>query len=329
MNVTSGRKAKSALAALVCLASVLFCPVVYSVQPPAIPRVGVLDTNFSATMEEGIRDGIRQAGYSEEKTIIFEWRRSLGPEDELRSLALDLANAKVDLIVAIGSPATRAALKVTTVPVVFISGDPVRAGFAVSLAKPSGNATGVSVLSPELTAKCLELLHQLAPRARRVGNLRNLLNPLASRELEEARTAARVLGLQLEVFNAPTVRELGTALDAIRRNPPDALLVSAESFFLAHSAMIAQTVRKAKIPAIFPYREYVVDGAPVSYGPDLKQIGRLLAVYVDKILRGAKPADLPIEQMSRYDLVIDLRAAREMGIYVSQDLLLRADEVIR
>ena len=316
-----------ARAALVGFAS-LWLPA-HADQLPGVRHVGLLDPFSSSTLEEGIRDGIHQAGYTEGKTIVIEWRRSTGPEEELRALASDLADAKVELIVAIGSPATRAALQVTTVPVVFISGDPVGAGFAANLAKPGGNATGVSVLSPELEPKRLELLHQLAPRARRVGNLRNLLNPLASRELEAVRTAARVFGLQLKVFNAPTVRGLDTALDAIRHNPPDALIVSPEAFFQAHSAKIAQTVRKARIPAIFPYREYVADGALMSYGPNLKQIGHLVAVYVDKILRGAKPADLPIEQMSKYDLIVNLRVAREMGIHVPQDLLLRADEVIR
>jgi len=181
----------------------------------------------------------------------------------------------------------------------------------------------------ELEPKRLELLHQLAPHARRIGYLFNLSNPLASAVTAEVKTAAQTLGLQLKVFNAPTARELDTALDTLLRNPPDALLVSPEAFFLAYKAKIAQVVRKAKIPAIFPYREYGVDGALMSYGPNLQQIGRLLAVYVDKVLRGAKPADLPIEQMSKYDLVIDLRVAREMGVQVPQDLLMRADEVIR
>jgi putative ABC transport system substrate-binding protein len=197
----------------------------------------------------------------------------------------------------------------TDVPVVFISGDPVGAGFAASLAKPGGRATGVSVLSPELDAKRLELLHQLAPRARRVSNLRSLVNPLAGRELEtvdctstwsSARSAQR-----------PLRKRLGCGTEYDPAQTPDALLVSAEAFFIAHSAKIAQTVRKAKVPAIFPYREY------------------LLGLYVDKILRGANPADLPIEQMSKYELVIDLRAAREMSIHVAQDLLFRADELIK
>jgi putative ABC transport system substrate-binding protein len=298
-------------------------------QPSSIPRIGILNPIPSSTLEEGLHEGIQRAGYVEGRTILLEWRRSTGTEEELRSLAIDLTAAKVDLIVAIGSPAARAALQVTTVPVVFLSGDPVRAGFAASLAKPGGNGTGVSVLTPELEPKRMELLHLLVPQARRIGELHNPSNPLASLVATDLQTAARTLGLQLEVFNAPTVRGLDAALDALRRNPPDALIVSTEAFFLTYKAKIAQAVRKAKIPAIFPYREYGADGALMSYGPNLQQIGRLLAVYVDKVLRGAKPADLPIEQMSKYELVIDLRIAREMGVQVPQQLLLRADEVIR
>jgi ABC-type uncharacterized transport system substrate-binding protein len=325
VNATPGIGAKLALAGLVTS----LCAIVHADQPLATPRIGVLNPFPSSTLEEGIRDGIHQAGYTEGKTIILEWRRSTGPEEELRSLAIDLVRSKVDLIVAIGSPATRAALQVTTVPVVLLSGDPVGAGFAASLARPGGNGTGVSVLTPELVPKRLELLHLLVPQARRIGYLVNLSNPLASGIMADLQTAARKLGLQIETFDAPTVRTLDTALDAIRRNPPDALIVSSEAYFLTYKAKIAQAVRKAKIPAIFTYREYVADGALVSYGPSLKQIGGLLAVYVDKILRGAKPADLPIEQMSKYELVIDVRVAREMSMQVPQELLLRADEIIR
>ena len=157
----------------------------------------------SSTLEEGLRDGLHQAGHIEGTTIVIEWRRSTGPEEELRLLAVNLADAKVDVIVAVGSPATRAALQVTTLPVVLISGDPVRAGFAASLARPGGNGTGVSVLSPELEPKRLELLHQLVPRARRIGYLANLSNPLASVVVAEVQTAARTLGLQLGLVQCP------------------------------------------------------------------------------------------------------------------------------
>jgi ABC-type uncharacterized transport system substrate-binding protein len=312
----------------VAIVTVLLSPLTAAAQS-SVRRIGVLNPLPSSSLDEGLRDGLQKAGYIEGRTILIDWRQTTAPEEELRSLASDMARARVDLIVAIGSPAARAALQVTTVPVVLVSGDPVGAGFAASLARPGGNGTGVSVLTPELEPKRLELLHLLVPQARRIGYLVNLSNPLASVMMADLQTAARKLGLQIETFDAPTVRTLDTALDAIRRNPPDALIVSSEAYFLTYKAKIAQAVRKAKIPAIFTYREYVADGALVSYGPSLKQIGGLLAVYVDKILRGAKPADLPIEQMSKYELVIDLRVAREMSMQVPQELLLRADETIR
>jgi putative ABC transport system substrate-binding protein len=220
-------------------------------------------------------------------------------------------------------------LQTSTLPVVFIAGDPVTSGFAVSLAKPGGNATGVSVLTRDLEPKRLDLLHEVAPRARRVGYLRNNANPLAEQLLEDVRAAARVVKLQIDPLNASTVDELKHTLSIIGRRTPDALIVSPESFFLAHKAEIAQAVRKAKLPTVFPYSDYHADGAFMSYGPNLKTTSRLLATYVDRILRGAKPAELPVEQMSKYDLIIDLRIAHELGIHVPNQMLLRADEVIR
>jgi putative ABC transport system substrate-binding protein len=212
---------------------------------------------------------------------------------------------------------------------VFLVGDPVSAGFASNLAKPGGNATGVSVVSPELTAKRLELLHQLAPKARRIAYLTSLSNPLAKPALSTLQAAARTLGIQIEILDAPDPRELEVALRVLQQRPPEALLVAPLVFYLAHGATIAQVARKSRIPAIYGYREFVADGGLASYGPDLKRIGGVMAGYVVKILRGAKPSELPIEQMSKYELVIDLRVAREQGIEVPQEFLLRADEVIR
>ena len=316
-----------ALAVLVGFVSLW--PTVRADQPPAMSRIGVLNPFGIATLEQSLQDELRQRGYMEGKNIVIDWRRSTGTEEELRQLAIELARSKADLIVALGSPATRAALQGTILPVVFLVGDPVATGFAASLAKPGGSGTGVSVLTPELNPKRLEFLHLIAPRARRIGLLTNSSNPLSSRSKEDVRTAARTLGIQIEVLDARNQRELETALNTIRHSPPDGLLVSAEAFFMASKAKISQTVHKARIPAIFPYREYHANGALISYGPDLNQVGHLMGVYVDKILKGAKPADLPIEQISKYQLIIDLRVAREIGITVPLELLLRADEVIR
>ena len=292
-------------------------------------RIGVLDPLGSAAFAEGLRQGLTKAGYREGVNLHVEWRRPSETEAELQALVSDLARAEVKLLVTIGSPATRAALQATALPIVFAVGDPVIAGFASNLAKPGGNGTGVSVVSPDLEAKRLELLHQLVPKARRIGYLTSLSNPVMKVQIPVIRAAARALGVQITIVDAPDSRELEVALRALQQSPPEALLVSPVTFYLPHRAAIAQAVRKSRIPAIYCCREFVADGGLASYGPDVKRMGNVMAGYIDKILRGAKPADLPIEQMSQYELVIDLRVAREQGVKVPQELLLRADEVIR
>jgi putative ABC transport system substrate-binding protein len=319
---------KATLHAIISLFLALLSALAWADQT-SIARIGVImPTVSSSPLEEGLREGLRDLGYIDGKNVVIEWRRSAGTSEELRSLAANLAG-KVDIIVAIGSPAARAALQATTLPVVFTSGDPVQAGFASSLAKPGGNGTGVSVVSTQLNQKGLELLHELAAHGRRIVYLMNPSNPLAAHDREAVELAARALGIQLAIVNARDVAELNAALRAIHQTSAHGLLVSGDLFLLAQRAKIAQTVRMAGLPALFMYKEYHDAGVLMSYGPNFKQAMRLVAGYVDKILRGAKPSDLPIEQISKYELVINLRVAREMGLRVPQELLLRADEVIR
>jgi putative ABC transport system substrate-binding protein len=311
------------------LAATLHVGAAYADQPPANPRIGVLMPAVPA-MEEGLRQGLQELGYIEDKNIIIDWRRSAGTDQELRSLAADLLRSKAEIIVTAGTAATRAAMETTkTVPVVFHVGDPVASGFAASLARPGGNGTGVSVISSELIAKRLELLHQLLPRAKRVIFLGNPSNPMAIQLSDELQKAARRLGLRLDTLNARNIPEIDAAMRKIQRRVADACLVGGDLLFLAEKARIARAIRENRMPAVFAYREFHEDGALMSYGPSLKATMHSAATYVDKILKGAKPADLPIEQISKYDLVIDLRVAREMGITVPQELLFRADEVIR
>jgi putative ABC transport system substrate-binding protein len=295
----------------------------------AMPRIAVVDPFGSTTFGEGFRSGLRRTGYSEGKNIAVEWRRSAETDEELQALVSDLGRSGIDLMVTIGSPATRAALQRTALPVVFLVGDPVATGFAASLAKPGGKGTGVSVVSPELGVKRLELLQKLVPKARRIGHLVDPTNPLEIRMRPGIQAAARTLGVQLESMDAANPLQLESVLRALQKNPPDALLVSPVAFFLAHGAAITEAARKSRIPAMYPYREFLAVGGLMSYGPDQYRIGDLMAGYVDRILRGAKPGDLAIEQMSKYDLVVDMRVARKMGIRVPQDLLLLADEVIK
>jgi putative tryptophan/tyrosine transport system substrate-binding protein len=295
------------------------------------PRIGFLTpVPESGPDREGFRQGLRELGYVEGKNILVDWR-SGETGQELRVLAEALVKGKVDVIVTTGTPATRAAIQgTTTIPVVFAGvGDPVASGFAVSLAKPGRNGTGVSVFATELYPKRLELLHQLAPKARRITYLLNSSNPLTPRFLEATEIAARTLGVRLQTLDARNTRELDVVLQSLDKNPPEAILVGGDLLFLAHKAKVAAAVRKARVPAMFASEGYHEYGALMSYGPSLREAGRLAAVYVDKILKGAKPSELPIQQISRYELIFDLRLARELRIDVPRELLARADKVIK
>jgi len=297
-------------------------------EEPSIPRIGVVTAQVS--YEQGLREGLTKLGYIEGKNIVIDWRRSGGSVDEERSLAIDLLHSKPDLIVAFGTPATRAALEAApTVPIVFMSTDPVGSGLVASLARPGGNATGVSSSGPELMAKRLEVLRQFVPRARRIGCLVNTSNPVGGLQLEQAKKAARVLHIELVQFDAHDDAEIEVALHAIPRSALDELLVIGDNLFLANSSKIAQTIRKARLPSMSPVKEFMGDGILASYGPSMKEAGQMMSVYVQKILTGAKPGDLPVAQISKLELIIDLRVAHELRLKVPQDLLYRADEVIR
>src|SRR5262249_4463395 len=206
-------------------------------------RVGVLDPLGSATFAEGLRQALRQAGYHEGGNLFIEWRQPSETEEELQSVVRDLVRSKVDLMVTTGTPATRAALQGASLQVVFLVGDPVKAGFASSLAKPGGKGTGVSVVSPELEAKRLELLHHLAPKARRIRHLTSLSNPLAKSMMPALQAAARTLGVQVETLDATDPRELEVALHALQQSAPEALLVAPIAFYLPHRAAIARAAR--------------------------------------------------------------------------------------
>ena len=316
------------LAVAAFIGTTLMCASVHADSP--VPRIGVLLPQMAdAPLGDGLREGLRDLGYIEGKTIILESRPPGSTPEALRSIAADLARSKVDLLVVFSTPAARAALDATTLPVVFLAGDPVAAGLAASLARPGGKATGVSLVTSELTAKRLELLRLSAPRARRFLILTNSANPTTALQLAGAQEGARALGVQLMTLDARNATELDTALAQISHSGAGGVVVSAELLFLVNRAKIARALRETKLPAIFPATEYHDAGVLLSYGPSLKQAMRRVAVYVDKILRGARPADLPIEQVSKVELVIDLRVAHAQGLEIPQGLLLRADEVIR
>lgn len=310
--------------------AVSLLPVLAQADPsPTIVRIGALVPLVLISPEEGMRQGLRELGYIEGRNLTIE-RRLADTNDALQSGAADLVRSRVDLVVAFGTAAARAALSATsTIPVVFISGDPVGTGLAASLARPGANGTGVSTLSTELVPKRLELLQQIAPRIRRVILLGNPSNSLHPRVLKEAQSAALTLRIHIIALDARNADELNAALRDIQRRAADAFIVSSDVLFLANKERIAAAVAKAKLPAIFPWRDYHDAGVLMSYGANPNEMGRQAAIYVDKILKGAKPGELPIIQMSKYELVIDLRVARALKLDVPQALLLRADQVLR
>jgi putative ABC transport system substrate-binding protein len=308
--------------------AMLLLPLAHA-EPPAMVRIGALTPLEMTSQEEGWRLGLAELGYVEGKNLIIERRRAESG-DRLRAAADDLVKSKVDLIVALTTTAARAALSATvTIPVVFVSGDPVGTGLAESLAHPGGNATGVSTLSTELIPKRLELLQQAAPQVRRVILLGNPGSTLQAGVLKEARKAGEALHLQIVAVDARNAVELDAALRGLQHRASDGFMVTSDVLFLGNRAKVAAAVARAKLPGMFPWRDYHDAGVLMSYGANIKEMGRQAAAYVDKILKGAKPADLPIAQSSKYDLVINLRVARQLGLKVPQELLLRADEVIR
>jgi putative ABC transport system substrate-binding protein len=293
------------------------------------PRIGFLTPNTEGVpQEQGFQEGLRELGYVQGSSILIEWRR--GKQEDLPALASELIRRQVDLIVTVGTPAARAASQATTtIPIVFLSGAPVSVGLAASIAHPDGNATGVSILSTELYPKRLEYLHLLAPRARRIAYFMNPSNPIAVTQLDAVQNAARTLGLQVIRLDVRNPDELDAAMRNIPRSEAGAVLIGGDALMYSNMAKIARAMLKAKLPAISPYGDHRDDGVLMSYGANTREAGRKMAVYVDKILKGTKPTDLPVEEISTYKLLIDLRIAREIGVEVPQDLLLRADEVMR
>jgi len=296
-----------------------------------MPRIGVLiPMGLDSVVAQLLRQGLAELGYVDGRNITIDWRPFRDPGEQLQASATDLANAKVDLIVAIGTNTARAAMVATaTTPIVFVSGDPIAGNLADSLSHPGRNATGVSILSPELTAKRVEYLHVIAPRARRITYLMNTNSALELRQYEEFSRAARALGLKASAVDCRSVEELDPTLATLQREPPDALVVSGNPLFLDFGAKVARAVNAIRRPAIFPYREYHAHGVLMSYGPSGRDNMHRVAVYVDRVLKGARPAELPIEQSTKLDFVNDIRIAQAMRISVPDALLILADEVLR
>jgi len=275
---------------------------------------------------------VRRLGYVNGKNAFFEVRSADGAAERLPRLAGELVDLKVGIIVARqGLPAARAAILATkTIPIVFFPvGDPVAFGLVDSLSRPGGNATGIGFFAPELSRKQLELLKETVASLSRVTYLRNPDNPADVHLSRDRKDAAGTLGLTLDEIDVHSLQEIENAFATAAKVRTDAVYLSYDSELLRHEKRIVELIVKHRLPAMTPARTFVVDGALLAYGPNFEVVQRRAALYVDKILKGAKPAELPIEQPTKFELIVNLKAAKALGLTIPQSLLLRADEVIR
>jgi putative ABC transport system substrate-binding protein len=298
-------------------------------QPGPTRRIGILrtDTVFD-TWIETFRKTLDALGYVEGKNVTYDYQ--LASTTNLPQAAGDLLRAKVDLIVAAGTPAALAAKQASgTVPIVFMSADPVHAGLVASIAHPGANVTGIGTLAPELGVKRLELLRQLLPHAKRLAVLVNLDNPVNVVQRRLLDSAAKDLGFQLQDCNIRRRDDLDEALSTLKRSHVDGFVMVVDAVLMGAQPRIAQQSLRTKVPGIFPFRTGVEAGGLLSYGPDITALWRQAAEIANKILRGANPADLPIEQPTKFELVVNVKTAKALGITIPESILLRADEVIR
>jgi putative ABC transport system substrate-binding protein len=300
-------------------------------QQKAMPVIGVLGATPPGPVAADIaafRRGLSETGYVEGQNVTIEYRWAEGHSDRLPALAADLVGRKVDVIAALaGTPPAQAARTVTsTIPIVFASGDPVGLGLVASLARPGGNLTGVSSL--DLSPKRIEMISELVPQAKVIALLVNPNNPIAESVIRSAQEAARTKGVQLHILKASTESEIDTAFATVAETHFGALVMSSDGLFNSRLNQLAALASRHAVPAIYDWREFPAAGGLISYGPSRTGIFRQVGIHVGKILNGAKPADLPVEQPTRFELVINLKTAKALGLTIPQSLLARADEVI-
>jgi putative tryptophan/tyrosine transport system substrate-binding protein len=317
------------------LGSAAAWPLAARAQQPGMPVVGVVSgrsSNTDAPYVAAFRKSLNESGYVEGQNVTVEYHWLEGQYDHLPALMADLVRRQVAVIVTTGSmPAVLAAkAATTTIPIVFgVSQDPVQLGLVGSLARPGGNATGINFFASEVATKRLWLLHDLLPRAARVAVLVNPANAaIAESTLREVQEAAPGIGLQIQILNATTIGEIDGAFASLARDRPDALFVAPDGFFTSRAVQFATLTARDRIPAAYAARNFVAAGGLMSYGTDLVDVFLQVGVYTGQILKGAKPADLPVVQSTKFEFVINLQTARALGIEVPPGILATADEVI-
>ena len=310
-------------------------PLAARAQQAAVPVIGYLSgrsREAEASMLASFRKGLAEVGYVESRNVAIEFRFADGQPDRLPTLAKDLFSRKLAVVVAVGGASTAISVRAAnpSVPIVFNSGaDPVRAGLVASFSRPGGTMTGVFAFASELVAKNLGLLHELVPKAATIAVLTSSLLPAeVTAQEREAHSAAAQLGLQLRIFNITAVSELDATYANLEREPPDAMLLLTGPLFISRAQQIVEFAARLGIPAVYNRRDYTAVGGLMSYGDNVAESYRYTGIYAGRILKGDKPADLPVYQTTKLELVINLKTAKALGLDVSQDMLSIADEVI-
>ena len=299
-------------------------------QHPVVGFLSAVSQTQTAHLVAAFRRGLSETGLIEGKNVLIEYRFADGQYDRLPAQATELVRRSVNVIVASGPPAANAARVATTViPIVFVVGlDPVAAGLVASFNRPGGNATGVSLVSGPLGQKRLELVRELAPKATDVAMLVNPLSPDAPPEIRDVQVAAQTNGLKIRLLNASTVDELKVALETLSDHLSSALLIGADPFFMVQREHLVALISQQKIPAVYPFREFADVGGLISYGTNIANAYRQSGIYTGRILQGAKPGDLPVLNPTTFELVVNLRAARALGLEIPPSLHARSDDVI-
>jgi putative ABC transport system substrate-binding protein len=318
---------------LVTLTSGFFAaPLIVKAQPAGkVWRIGLLSPTSQSPSIEAIREGLRTLGYVEGQNLVIEYRSAEGRFDRLPDFAAELVRLRVDVIVAVVTQASLAAKNATsTIPIVMMAvGDPVGAGLVASLARPGGNVTGTSGMAVEVASKLVELLQQVAAKIHRVSVLWNPANEVFQGQMVKAtEAAARSMGIQLQMLAARDVKEIDRAFAAMTKGRAEALVVLPDPVFVAQHSRIAVFAARMRLPSVSGSSGYAEEGGLITYGPDFFELGRRTAAYVDRILKGAKPGDLPIEQATKFELAINLKTAKALGLTLPPSLLQRADQVI-